>query len=121
MLKLYKIYEELILENISRNSIIDAMDNRYIVQINYAGDDNTAAGPRYVEVYAFGNSKNGNPVIRAFQLAGDTKTIAPSWKLFRVDRITRWEPTQRGFNRPRNGFNPTGDKAMSVVHKITNF
>jgi predicted DNA-binding transcriptional regulator YafY len=120
-MKLYNIFEELILENISRNSIVDAINNRYVVNINYAGDDNTAQGPRYIEVYAFGLSKSNNPVIRAFQLAGDSKTLSPQWKMFRVDRIKRWEPTQREFNKPRNGFNPNGDNAMSVVHNITKF
>ncbi len=43
------------------------------------------------------------------------------WKLFRLDRITRWDPTERGFNTPRNGFNPSGDGKMSVVHNIVNF
>jgi predicted DNA-binding transcriptional regulator YafY len=118
-MKLYKIYKDLIIENTARNSIIDAIDNHYRVRIFYSGDDNTAAGARTIEVYAYGTSQGGNQVIRAYQVFGDTKTVIPQWKLFRVDRITRWEPTNwiyrepvsdRGTNIPK--YNHNGDNSM---------
>ena len=118
-MKLYNLYSELILENTARNSIMDAIDKHYRVRIYYAGDDNTAAGARTIEVYAYGMSKGGNQVIRAYQVFGDTKTIIPQWKLFRVDRITRWEPTGWTFDEPVSDrdpsiprYNPNGDSSM---------
>lgn len=118
-MKLYNIYKELILENTARNSIIDAIDNHYRVTIYYAGDDNTAAGKRTIEVYAYGTTIGGNQAIRAYQVFGDTKTIVPQWKIFRVDRIQRWEPTNFTFHSPISDrdptipkYNPNGDKSM---------
>lgn len=127
-MKLYNLFEQLILETSSRESINDAINRKYRVNIYYAGDDNTAAGKRHIEVYAFGLTKAGNPVIRAFQLFGDTKTVIPEWKLFRLDRITRWEPTRFQFYTPVNErgtgiapFNPNGDGSMSTVYNIAQF
>jgi len=125
-MKLYNIYKELIIENIARNSIIDAIDNHYRVSMYYEGDDNTAAGKRTIEVYAYGTSKGGNQVIRAYQIFGDTKTIIPSWKLFRVDRISRWEPLNFKFYGPISDrdssipkYNPNGDNSMvGTIHNI---
>lgn len=128
MLKLYNIFENLILENSSRSSVMDAIDRKYRVNIYYLGDDNTAAGKRTIEVYAFGLTKANNPVIRAYQIFGDTKTFVPAWKFFRLDRISRWEPTTFRFYTPISErdpsapkFNPSGDKTMSTVYKIANF
>lgn len=127
MLKLYNIFENLILED-NRSSIMDAIDRKYRVNIYYLGDDNTAAGKRTIEVYGFGLTKAGNPVIRAYQLFGDTKTFVPAWKFFRVDRIARWEPTSFRFYSPISDrdpsipkFNPNGDATMSTVYKIAKF
>ena len=127
-MKLYNLFESLILESASRDQIMDAIDRKYRVNIYYAGDDNTAAGKRHIEVYAFGLTKNGNPVIRAFQLFGNSDTIVPDWKLFRLDRITRWEPTNMQFYTPVSSrgsgiaqFNPNGDGSMSTVYKIAQF
>jgi predicted DNA-binding transcriptional regulator YafY len=125
---LYNKLKSLILETAGRNEIMDAIDGKYRVNIHYAGDDNIAAGKRHIEVYAFGMTKSGNPVIRAFQLFGDTKTIIPQWKLFRLDRITKWEPTNMKFHTPISNrgsnippFNPNGDGSMSTVYKIAQF
>lgn len=118
-MKLYNLFENLILEGASNQQVIDAIDGKYRVNIHYAGDDNTAAGKRHIEVYALGSTKGGNPVIRAFQLFGDTKTIIPEWKLFRLDRITRWEPTNMRFYQPVSDrdnsippYNHAGDRSM---------
>jgi predicted DNA-binding transcriptional regulator YafY len=118
-MKLYNLYKDIILESITRNAIIDAINNHYRVKIYYSGDGDTPAGHRTIEVYAYGTSKAGNPVIRAYQLFGETKTIIPQWKLFRVDRIISWEPTGWVFNKPISDrdstipkYNPNGDKSM---------
>jgi len=133
-MKLYNILDELILENksilleSSRDEVVKAIEGKYRVNIYYAGDDNTKAGKRHIEVYGFGLSKSGSPVIRAYQVFGDTKTIVPKWKLFRLDRITRWEPTSfkfyspvsdRGTNIP--AYNPNGDASMSTVYNLARF
>lgn len=121
---LLEIFNELFLnESVSTNSVTDAIKNRYRVTINYEGDPKhgVAPGMRTVEVYTYGLTKAGNPVIRAYQPYGDTASKVPDWKFFRLDRITSWQPTYALFNRPAPKFNPKGDKTMSVVYSIADF
>lgn len=129
-MKLYNIFEKLILEDVNRSEVIKAIDSRYRVNIDYMGDEETESGKRTIEVYAFGLSKSGNLVIRAYQGFGKTTTVIPGWKMFRLDRINRWEPIniKKGiFNSPISDrtnvpdFNPNGDKMMSTVYKVVQF
>jgi len=108
-------------KNVNVDNINKAIDNKIIIKIFYRGDKNIAAGQRTIEVYAYGLSSAGNPVMRAFQLAGDTQTEMPDWKLFRIDRISRWVETNQRFDQPRPKFNPNGDRSMSTVYKIAKF
>jgi hypothetical protein len=108
-------------KNVNIDNINKSIDDKLRIKIFYRGDKNTAAGQRTIEVYAYGLSSAGNPVIRAFQLAGDTETEIPQWKLFRVDRISRWVETNQRFTQPRPKFNPNGDRSMSTVYKIAKF
>ena len=78
---------------------------------------------------AYGISKAGNMVLRAFQPYGDTKTKTPHWKLFRLDKIENWDILwkRRSFDEPPGQFtvdgeyNPNGDKSMSTVYLSANF
>ena len=70
---------------------------------------------------AFGLTKSGYPVIRAFETFGDTKTIVPEWKFFRVDRISSWRDTNKVFHEIDRRFNPNGDRTMRVVYNIADF
>ena len=116
-------------EAVSINSINNAIDSHRRVIINYhTKGENIATGVRIIEVYAYGLTKAGNPVIRAFQPYGDTTSRVPSWKFFRLDRISFWKMTKQKFSRPADEFyktigkfNPNGDNSMSVVYKIANF
>lgn len=130
MLNLYEILQKVLLTEsaVDVNKVGDAIDKKYQVKINYrSNDEDVANGARTIEVYAYGLTKAGNPVIRAFQPYGDTTSTTPNWKFFRLDRITNWETTNQFFHRPASDFynvgkfNPTGDKSMSVVYKIATF
>jgi len=119
----------LLTESVSIDDVNDAIDNHKKVIISYHtnGEDNNT-GARVVEVYAYGLTKAGNPVIRCFQPYGDTTSRVPSWKFFRLDRISEWKPTKQTFSRPADyyfknlgDFNPNGDETMSVVYKIAKF
>ena len=124
--------EALITEAVEERKIIDAINGRYQVVINYIGSDGRAQGKRQIEIYAYGLSKAGNPVIRAFQPYGDTKSKVPSWKMFRLDRISSFrmlkrmfnsfekEPNKRNFSSAEN-FNSNGDNSMTKVYKMVNF
>ena len=100
-----KIIDEILAESVSVSDINDAIDNHKRIIINYHtdGEDN-ATGARVIEVYVYGTTKAGNPVIRAFQPYGDTTSRVPSWKFFRLDRISDWKDTQQRFSRPASDY-----------------
>ena len=117
------ILERILLsESASVENVTRAMDNHAKVIINYHSegkDEHT--GSRVIEPVAYGLSKAGNPVVRAFQPYGDTTSSTPSWKLFRLDRISYWEETNAKFDRipdfDMSELNQYGDKTMSTVIK----
>lgn len=119
----------LLTESVSINQVEEAIDNHVRVIINYhSNGDDKNTGARVIEVYAYGLTKAGNPCIRAFQPYGDTTSRVPSWKFFRLDRISAWKPTKQTFSHPADfyyknlgDFNPNGDETMSVVYKIAQF
>ena len=127
---LRRLLKEAILEESADvNDVTSAIDNHTRVIINYhsKGDDK-ASGPRVIEVYAYGVTSAGNPVIRAFQPYGDTTSKVPSWKMFRLDRIVEWQPTEQHFSKPASdyyggvgSFNPNGDNTMASVYKVAKF
>lgn len=86
-------------------------------------DDNQGGGgknKRVIYPVAYGISTAGNPVVRAFQKQGSTKTDAPKWKLFRLDRMKNWRViTSRTFN-PNElvGFRSDGDEQMTTLYTI---
>ena len=112
----------LLTESVSANDVTDAIKGKYRVIINYnSHGENLATGWRIIEVYAYGLTKAGNPVIRAYQPQGDTASSQPSWKFFRLDRILTWKPTGQYFTEPRELYNPHGDRTMSVVYLQSDF
>ena len=139
-MKLYNLFEEIILEekqkllteNVSDQEVIDAINGKYNVNILY--DDYPDAVPavpaskRYIQVYNFAETKAGNKAIRAFQIFGGSKTTPRSgaWKIFRLDRIRGWFPTKMKFYQPVSNldtnipkYNQQGDAAMSrVINKV---
>lgn len=113
-------------ESISATEVNDAINNHKRLIINYHSNGEDAhSGPRVIDVYAYGLTKAGNPVIRAFQPYGDTTTKVPSWKFFRLDRIMAWKDTGQTYDGtpPDNlgMFNPNGDNTMSTVYNIAKF
>jgi len=110
-------------EAVSGQQVIDALNNRQGVLINYSDENASHPGKRYIEPYVYGLTKAGNPCIRAYQYYGDTKRGVPKWKLFRLDRIDSWEPTQETFElEPKargwaaQAYNQN-DGSMSAVYK----
>lgn len=127
---LENVVRSLLNENtVSVSDVENAIEshNRIIIDYNSKGDPSNS-GARVIEVYAYGLTKAGNPCIRAFQPYGNTTSRVPSWKFFRLDRISAWKPTKQKFSHPADfyyknlgDFNPNGDETMSVVYKIAQF
>jgi hypothetical protein len=112
-MKLYNLYKELIIENINRDTITNIIDQRTRATLYYDdGENNGGKGKRTVDIYAYGTSKAGNQVVRAYQPFGDTTTKIPNWKLFRVDRILDLTPTGYIFQNAMDKYNIHGDEGM---------
>lgn len=134
-MKLYNLYEELILEEINKNrqlitegvSIEDvkaAIDGRYNVNILYRDFEDAPPSKRYIQVYNLAKTKAGNDAIRAFQIFGASKRGNKNafWKIFRLDRIEGWYPTKVKWTKAVSDvepsvpkYNTTGDRSMSQV------
>jgi predicted DNA-binding transcriptional regulator YafY len=120
-MKLYNTFNQLILEVASRDQIYNAIRDRRVCVIYYEGDEPGGRGLRVIEPVAFGLSKKGNAVLRAWDREGAShraylgKKPLPSWRFFRVDKINFIRPTQETFDTPRPNYNPNGDKSMERV------
>ena len=124
------LFESIITEEINITKVTDAIRKRKPVKITYKADDEPRGqGERIIHPVAYGLSKAGNMVLRAFQPYGDTKTKTPHWKLFRLDKIENWNILwkRRSFDEPPGQFtadgkyNPNGDKSMTTVYLSANF
>ena len=120
-MKLYNTLNKLILEVASKDQIIGAISNRIVCVIYYNGDEPGGKGLRVIEPVAFGYSKRGNPVLRAWDIEGSSHTSykgeqpLPGWRLFRVDKILSFKPSGEQFNEPKPNYNPNGDRSMNRV------
>ena len=125
---------KLLTESASEDEVKSAINKHQRVCIEYVSPNKSdeenakAMGERKIEVYAYGLTKSGNPVIRAFQNSGPTTTKIPEWKFFRLDGITSWRETNEYFDTPISSvypslgkFNDSGDKTMSVVYMVAKF
>jgi hypothetical protein len=127
-LNLYDILQQVLNEAISPNDVNNAIDNHLQVIIKYSDEKNRAPETRLIEPYVYGKSKSGNDVLRAYQYEGDTFRGKPKWKLFRLDRITQWNPTENHFNAEplergwnAQSYNDNGDGSMSVILNQVSF
>ena len=95
--------------------------------IYYEGDEPGGRGLREIEPVALGRSKAGNMVLRGWDRTGASHTAykgeqpLPSWRLFRVDKISMLKPTRENFTQAQPGYNFNGDKSMTQVITIAKF
>ena len=123
------ILKELLQESASRNDIMTAMKDRTVVAINYDGDANV----RYVEIYAYGLTKGGNPAVIGWLRNNISKTLRLpiarhkiKWRIYRLDKIDHMQMTKTHFdaspdfirqNRPH--FNIGYRNFSQIYYKIT--
>ena len=116
----YKSNKRSINEAVSKDEVLNAIHNNRYVRIKY--DDERLGtgvgdpkGTRVIMPMAYGSTKAGNPVVRAYQTNGNSRRGAPKWKYFRLDRITSWKPLNKTFEAPPDDlYNYTGDRSMGV-------
>lgn len=124
----------LLTESVSEDEVKNAINSHRRVCIDYVSpnkseeENASATGMRKIEVYAYGLTKSGNPVIRAFQNSGPTTTKIPEWKFFRLDGIRSWSMTDEYFDTPISDvypslgkYNKDGDNTMSIVYMTAKF
>ena len=110
-------------ESVRENEIMDAINGKYQVFINYSDEKNRAPGRRLIEPYVLGISKAGNPIVRAFLWKGDSFRGAPRYETLRLDRIMSWRPlkSHKFTTDPHNlglsvaEYNANGDKSMTSI------
>jgi predicted DNA-binding transcriptional regulator YafY len=126
-MKLQESLKSLICEVASIESVIDCIKKKQKCIIYYDGDEPGGKGLREIEPVAFGRSKAGNFVLRAWDRTGASHTAykgeqpLPSWRLFRVDKLVNYKPTREVFTEPKPGYNFNGDRSMSEVILIAKF
>lgn len=129
-LTLHSIIGHLLNENASHDEVLDAIREKYYVRINYddGKEDNggNSKGVRIIQPVAIGTTKKGYPVVRAFQLNGNSRRGAPKWKFFRLDRIVSWRPMKnKKFFTPPDAsygkYNTMGDKTMGTFFDNAKF
>lgn len=126
-MKLLGSLRALILEAASIDDIKKSIEQKQVCSIYYEGDEPGGRGLREIEPVALGRSKAGNFVLRAWDRTGASHTAykgeqpLPSWRLFRVDKITMYKPTRENFTEPKPGYNFNGDRSMSEVILIAKF
>ena len=120
-LTLYDIVKNLLNEDVSSDEVLDAIRNKYHVRINYddkmKDNGSNPKGSRVIQPMALGTTKKGYPVVRAFQVSGNSRRGAPNWKFFRLDRVTSWRPmrNKKFFTIPDASYgeyNKVGDRSM---------
>jgi len=119
--------KSLITEAASIDDIKKSIEQKQVCSIYYEGDEPGGRGLREIEPVALGRSKAGNLVLRGWDRTGASHTSykgeqkLPSWRLFRVDKITMLKPTRENFTQAQPGYNFNGDKSMTQVIVIAKF
>lgn len=139
-MKLYNIFQDIILEEISKDQelinegvledIKSAMGNTVYIWFKYKTSDGKITD-RYVMLDKLGTSLANNAVVRLWQTGGQTTQTkkdgnVSGWKLFRLDRIipNSVKPTAMKFNKPissQEKYNVNGDKKMKGAITIANY
>jgi predicted DNA-binding transcriptional regulator YafY len=126
-MKLLGSLKSLITEAASIDDIKRAIEQKQVCSIYYEGDEPGGRGLREIEPVALGRSKAGNMVLRGWDRTGASHTAykgeqpLPSWRLFRVDKISMLKPTRENFTQAQPGYNFNGDKSMTQVITIAKF
>lgn len=135
--------KKLLTEVVNRKDLIDAIKNRKVIYIYYAGHDDKSnngrgvvtKGFRTIEPYLIGVTKPGNLVLRAWQQNGASDSnkginrtprpdhdILPGWRLFYVDGITSMLLTGKKFstakNKIRPKYNPDDKQMKEIIYAI---
>lgn len=69
-------------ENEIIQTLREAIEKLQVIIFNYSGSD------RIVQPYVFGLSSEGNPLLRGYQLQGESRSgKGPGWRVFQVRKM----------------------------------
>ena len=121
-LNLYDILQNVLNENVSQQDAIDALNSKRVVMITYNDEkENPPLGKRWIEPCSLVDMNgHGKLALRAYAYSGASRRgEIPDWRLFRLDRIQSWQPTNAKFTKaPDNRYNPNGDKQYQVIAQV---
>ena len=87
-----------------------AIQTRHLLRVRYDGYT------RIVEPHAYGISKEGHEVMRAWQVSGESVHHEPlGWKMLRLDEAHALNLLPGTFQEPRRGYK-RGDKVMQRIY-----
>lgn len=91
------------------HEICDAIHRHHRIRFWYRG------GVRTVEPYAYGIMEGGDPILRAYQVSGYSRSRSEGWKLFHVADISDFAVLAERFDSPKEGY-MRNDPAMSKIY-----
>lgn len=93
-----------------KQTIIEAIDNRNLLEFQYDGHY------RLVEPHTCGVSSKGNDTLSAYQVGGTSdKGIVPDWKQFTISKIVGLKKSNGTFTGTRTGYTKN-DSRMSKIY-----
>jgi len=90
------------------NQIIEAIENRNVIQFYYENE------LRVVEPHCYGVTTAGNEGLRAFQIDGYSSSGKMGWKMYDLGKAENIEILEDTFISPRQGYKK-GDKGMDEI------
>ena len=95
------------------NRIKAAIENKLVIEFYYKND------LRKVEPFVLGIANNGNILLRAFQVGGEsTDSSSYSWKLFTVNKISELRLSGENFRGERTLYNPNDSVFNEIYARI---
>ena len=126
-INLSDILHRVLNENVSPDEVTSAINNHNYVTLNYVDENGSAVGNRLVQPYVYGRSIAGNPIVRVFQISGDSLRKR-DWKTLRLDRIISWKTKPQRFTLPPElqgfktfAYREDGDNRMAVIYTQAKF
>ena len=90
------------------NQIIEAIENRNVIQFYYENE------LRVVEPHCYGMTTAGNEGLRAFQIDGYSSSGKMGWKMYDLGKVENIEILEDTFKIPRPGYKK-GDRGMDEI------